>query len=91
MGQVEDVDGGLSFRVDQSHLNVMTEAAKGHADRTEKPGQILRDDLQQRAVGRSGIVKLDPRFDDNPRGFPPRTAAADFHLLWRWDAEPDGA
>ena len=62
-GEVEDVDGGFAFGVDERDLDVALVGAEGEAIWREKAGHVLGDDLQQRGVrGRLG-VELQARGD----------------------------
>ena len=47
-GEVEDVDGGFAFGIDERDLDVALMSREGESDLAQKAGHILRDDLQQR-------------------------------------------
>ena len=58
-GEVEDVDSGFAFGVDEGYLDVALVGAESESDLAEQAGDILRDDLQQRGVGGGLGVELE--------------------------------
>ncbi len=65
-GEVEDVDGGFAFGVDERDLDVALVRAEGERDLAQQAGQVLGDDLQQRGVGRRLGVELEARRRPRP-------------------------
>jgi len=57
-GQVEDIDGGFAFGVDESYLDVALVKAEGDGDLAKQAGEILSDHLQNRRVGGGFGVEL---------------------------------
>ena len=61
--QIENVDRDFTFGVDQGDGNVAFLLRQDQAEPTQQAGSVLRDHLQNGAVGRGGIVDREPRFN----------------------------
>ena len=57
-GQVEDVDGGFAFGVDEGDFDVALVGAESEGDLAQQAGHILGHHLQQRGVGDGFGVEL---------------------------------
>ena len=71
-GEVEHVNGALTFRVNQGDFDVTSLVGKNRADVKEQAGPVLGDKFQQRAVRRTLTVKPHARVHLNlwlRRGF----------------------
>ena len=64
-GEVEDVDGGFAFCIDEGYFDVALVGAEGEGDLTEKTGNILGDNLEQRGVGGGLGIELEAGGDFN--------------------------
>ena len=61
--QVENVDRDFTFCIDQGDGDVAFLLRQNQAEPSQQAGSILRDDLQNGAVGRGSVVDREPRFD----------------------------
>src|SRR6185437_8946612 len=61
--QIEDVDRDFAFRIDQGDGYVAILLRQNQAETTQQAWSVLRDDLQNCAVGRGSIVDSKPGFD----------------------------
>ena len=50
-GEIENVDSGLAFGIDESDLDIALVDAQSEGDFAEKAGDVLSHDLKQRRVG----------------------------------------
>src|SRR3974377_1049344 len=68
--QEETIDHFLPFRVDQRHLNIASQLGEPRTDLVEQSGSIPSDEFEQRAVGRTSIIKahLGANFDSGSLG-----------------------
>jgi len=63
LGEVEDVDGGFAFGVDERDLDVALVGVEGEGDLAEQAGYVLRDDLEKGGVGGGFGVEGEARGD----------------------------
>src|SRR5262245_56610176 len=79
--EVEDVDGLLAFGIDEHDLDIAVKPRQSRAHVVEKPGAILFDNFEQRAVHGSFFIEADPcRDHDLWRA----SAALRFTALQQW-------
>src|SRR5712692_10168172 len=64
-GEIEDVNRFLSLGVNQGDFDVAAERGESRTNLVKQAGAILRNDFEQRAVGRAGVVKAHLRRDAN--------------------------
>src|SRR5713101_7387672 len=64
-GEIEDVNRFLSLGINQGDFDIAAERGESRTNLVKQAGAILRNDFEQRAVGRAGVVKAHLRGDSN--------------------------
>src|ERR1700680_4150713 len=70
-GEVEDVDGFLSFGINQRDFDIASQLCQRGTYVVQQPGAVLCHDLQQRAVRGGSVIEARARLDGHLQGTSP--------------------